>query len=100
MMRLAAEAGLRRAEVAQVHTRDVINSCGGAQLVVYGKGGKTRVVPIGEDLAAAIRAGAAGHTPYLPAGGWLFPAWPAAGHLTAAHVGSWSRRAAGRLVDT
>ncbi|OBJ27164.1 tyrosine-type recombinase/integrase [Mycobacterium sp. 1245801.1] len=87
MMRLAAEAGLRRAEVAQVHTRDVVDSCGGPQLVVHGKGGKTRVVPISDSLVAAIRAGAAGHTPYLPAAGWLFPAWPAGGHLTAHHVG-------------
>jgi integrase/recombinase XerC len=31
--------------------------------------------------------GAAGHTPHLPAAGWLFPAWPAGGHLTAHYVG-------------
>ncbi|ORA13584.1 hypothetical protein BST16_14040 [Mycobacterium asiaticum DSM 44297] len=87
MMRLAAEAGLRRAEVAQVHTRDVVEGCGGPQLVVHGKGGKTRVVPITDELATALRAGPAGHTPYLPAAGWLFPAWPTGSHLTAEHVG-------------
>ncbi len=87
MMRLAAEAGLRRAEVAQVHTSDLVDGVGGPQLVVHGKGGKTRVVPISDSLAAVLRAGAAGHTPYLPAVGWLFPAWPAGGHLTAEHVG-------------
>lgn len=86
MMRLAAEAGLRRAEVAQVHTRDVVESCGGPQLVVHGKGGKTRIVPIGDSLAAALRAGAAGHTPGMPTPGWLFPTG-VGGHVTAAHVG-------------
>jgi integrase len=87
MMRLAAEAGLRRAEVAQVHTRDVVEGHGGAQLVVHGKGDKTRVVPISAQLAARVRAGAAGHTPGMPAAGWLFPAWPAGGHLSAHYVG-------------
>lgn len=73
MMRLAAEAGLRRAEVARVHTADLTESFGGAQLLVHGKGGKQRVVPVAEDLAALIRLGAAGHTPGAPATGWLFP---------------------------
>jgi integrase len=87
MMRLAAEAGLRRAEVAQVHTRDVVEGHGGAQLVVQGKGGKTPIVPISAQLAAAVRAGSAGHTTGTPAEGWLFPAWPRDEHLTANHVG-------------
>jgi integrase/recombinase XerC len=87
MMRLAAEAGLRRAEVAQVHTSDIIQGHGGAQLVVHGKGGKTRVVPISDALAATLQLGAKGHTPYLPVSGWLFPAWPTGGHLTAHYVG-------------
>lgn len=54
MLRLAAEAGLRRAEVAQVHRQDL--TCGpfGAELLVHGKGAKLRVVPISDDLAAAI----------------------------------------------
>jgi integrase/recombinase XerC len=87
MMRLAAEAGLRRAEVAQVHTRDVVDSFGRAQLIVHGKGGKTRSVPISDDLAAALRLGAGGHTPGLPGSGWLFPRWPEGGHLTPDYVG-------------
>lgn len=40
MMRLAAEAGLRRAEVAKVAVRDVVDGPGGGQLVVCGKGGR------------------------------------------------------------
>lgn len=73
MLRLAAEAGLRRGEVAQVHTRDLLESVDGTQLLVHGKGGKARVVPIGEALADTIGTGAAGHTPGKPVDGWLFP---------------------------
>lgn len=91
MLRLAAEAGLRRAEVARVHTRDLIDGVGGAQLLVHGKGGKQRVVPIGDHLAALIRRGAAGHTPELAADGqdaegWLFPGEDN-GHLSPEWVG-------------
>lgn len=73
MMRLAAEAGLRRSEVAQVHTRDLRDDFGGAQLLVHGKGSRERLVPITDELAIAISAGAAGHTPGAPSEGWLFP---------------------------
>ena len=73
MLRLAAEVGLRRSEVAQVHTRDVFIAGGAAQLLVHGKGGKQRIVPISDELAELLRRGAAGHTPGMPAYGWLFP---------------------------
>ncbi|WP_228781492.1 tyrosine-type recombinase/integrase [Nocardia cyriacigeorgica] len=55
MLRLAAEAGLRRAEVAQVHTRDVVEDLGGYSLSVRGKGGKVRTVPLSDSLAAELR---------------------------------------------
>lgn len=91
MLRLAAECGLRRAEVACVHTRDVFIAGGSAQLVVHGKGGKQRNVPISRELAALIRRGAAGHTPAMGAFewgiyGWLFPDGDG-GHLSAQWVG-------------
>ncbi|EID11337.1 tyrosine-type recombinase/integrase [Mycolicibacterium phlei] len=54
MLRLAAEAGLRRAEIARVHRRDLTREPAGAALLIHGKGGKLRTVPIGDDLAAAI----------------------------------------------
>ncbi len=92
MLRLAAEAGLRRAEVAQVHTRDVVDGIAGPQLSVRGKGGKTRVIPLSDSLAAVLRAGAAGHTPGTSPSGWLFPN-PTGGHLTAGHVGKLVDRA-------
>ncbi|WP_232375434.1 tyrosine-type recombinase/integrase [Mycolicibacterium baixiangningiae] len=86
MMRLAAEVGMRRAEVARVHTRDVVEGIGGAQLVVHGKGGKTRVVPISDALAEVLRRGAAGHTAGMPASGWLFPTG-VGGHIGEHQVG-------------
>jgi integrase/recombinase XerC len=86
MLRLAGEAGMRRGEVSQVHTRDVLESGGGAQLLIHGKGNKERVVPISGALAESIRAGAGGHTPGAPRDGWLFPN-RTGGHLTAYHVG-------------
>lgn len=55
MILLAAECGLRRAEIAQVHSRDVVNdSSGHRSLIVHGKGNKQRIVPLPDDLAAAI----------------------------------------------
>ena len=50
MVLLAANAGLRRAEIAAVHTRDV----SGGQLRVKGKGGKVRMVPIHPAIAEAL----------------------------------------------
>lgn len=73
MLRLAGEAGLRRAEVAQVHRRDLLP---GPSLLVHGKGSKDRVVPLSASLAAEIRA----------ADGWLFPSGD--GHLHPKSVGN------------
>jgi integrase/recombinase XerC len=55
MLRLAAEAGLRRAEVAQVHARDIAETSGGWTLTVHGKGGRERPVPIPAALAWEVR---------------------------------------------
>lgn len=87
MLRLAAEIGLRRAEVAQVHSRDAFITGGTAQLVVAGKGGKKRIIPISDALAELIRRGAAGHTPGMPTSGWLFPDG-FGGHVSAEWVGT------------
>jgi integrase len=86
ILRLAGEVGLRRGEVSRVHTRDLLESGGGAQLVVDGKGSKERIVPISDSLAEAISRGAAGHTPGAPANGWLFPG-DTDGHLSPQWVG-------------
>jgi integrase len=75
---LAGEAGLRRAEVAVVHTDDLIEDITGWSLVVHGKGGKQRVVPLTDRLANAI------HDFRLH--GYLFPG-QIDGHISAHHVG-------------
>jgi integrase/recombinase XerC len=54
MIRLAADMGLRRAEVAQVHYGDIIHSEEGPSLTVHGKGDKDREVPMPEDLMHLI----------------------------------------------
>nr|WP_231974795.1 tyrosine-type recombinase/integrase [Mycobacterium sp. E1747] len=79
MARLAGEAGLRRAEVAQVHTNDLIDHPEGPQLIVHGKGGKQRVVPITTSLAVEIA-----HA--RPHGGFVFPG-QIDGHVSPGHVG-------------
>lgn len=86
ILRLAAEAGLRRAEVAQVHTNDLREGFDGPQLLVHGKGSRERVIPITDELADAIGAGAAGHTPGASDEGWLFPG-DDGGHLSPRWVG-------------
>lgn len=78
MLRLAAEAGLRRGEVCQVHKRDLVEDLAGWSLHVHGKGGKPRLVPLKDDLARELRA--------WPEAGYLFPG-RIDGHLSPAYVG-------------
>jgi integrase len=75
MLVLACEIGLRRAEVAQVHSRDVVQDLAGTSLIVHGKGGRTRVIPLDKDLAALLRAQPAGY--FFPGriDGHLSPCW-------------------------
>ncbi|MFC4127378.1 tyrosine-type recombinase/integrase [Nocardia rhizosphaerae] len=77
MLRLAAECGMRRGEVSRVHSDDLLQSIDGWSLIVHGKGGKDRCVPLPDSLAAELRALGAGY------------AFPGAdkGHLSAAWVG-------------
>lgn len=83
MIRLAGEAGLRRGEVARCRRDDVIRDPRGALLVVHGKGGKQRVIPISDSLLEAIQD-------YRPIGsgptGYLFPGI-VDGHLSEKYVG-------------
>jgi len=92
MLRLAAECGLRRGEVARVHTRDLHQVGDGPVLLVHGKGSKERLVPISGALSALIELGAAGHTPGMSSTGWLFPG-ETDGHLSPYWVGELCSRA-------
>lgn len=78
MLRFSAELGLRRSEVAQIHTRDLLDDLVGWSLVVHGKGDKDRVVPLPGSLARTIQ----GAEP-----GYLFPGDWGPGHLSPAYVG-------------
>ena len=63
MIRLGAECGLRRGEIARVHSDDVVADNAGRSLIVRGKGDKQRIVPLPDDLAGII----------MDARGYLFP---------------------------
>ena len=76
MLRLAAGAGLRCVEVAQVHTDDLVEDLEGWSLRVTGKGGRRRVVPLSRRLALELRS--------IPSG-YAFPG-QVDGHLSAAYV--------------
>lgn len=51
-LRIAADTGLRRAELAALHSDDVRELPGGPVLRVTGKGGRVRHVPLPPDVAA------------------------------------------------
>lgn len=73
ILQLGRFAGLRRAEIAAVHTHNVDD---GGWLTIAGKGGDVRRVPLHPVVLGQLRAAPAG---------WLFPApW---GHLSPDHVG-------------
>ncbi|MGC0251491.1 tyrosine-type recombinase/integrase [Pseudactinotalea sp. Z1748] len=77
MIHLAARCGLRRGEVAQVHTGDVVTDLLGHSLIVRGKGGRRRTVPLPDDLADLV----------LTRGpGYIFPGQHD-GHISAQWVG-------------
>lgn len=77
MLRLAAEVGMRRAEVAQAHTHDVIEDMIGHSLLVHGKGGRDRIVPLPTSLGRTLAE-------WEP--GYLFPGNDD-GHLSPRYVG-------------
>lgn len=77
MILLAAAAGLRRAEIAELHTRCRV----GDMLRITGKGGRTRTVPIGPHLLELLQAIEADQ-----GAGYYFPGLTQ-GHLSPGHVG-------------
>jgi site-specific recombinase XerD len=102
---LALYAGLRRAEIAGLHVTQVHPT----HLVVVGKGGRHRMVPIDPrgDLSLELTAelerrrrgthGTGWSGPYVSAHGYLFPSTNHAGPMTPARVGE---LVSGALPDT
>ncbi|WP_079627058.1 tyrosine-type recombinase/integrase [Mycobacteroides abscessus] len=82
--KLASQAGMRRSEIAVAHRDDLIEQSDGPAMVVHGKGGKQRIVPISPELAADIRR--------YRKRGYLFPG-QIDGHLSPGHVGVLMSRA-------
>lgn len=82
MIRLAAEAGLRCCEIATVRSDDVAGDRGRYTLRIRGKGGKVRIMPIRDTLAARI----------LDHDGYLFPG-QIDGHISAPYVSKLISRA-------
>ena len=76
MIRLGAECGLRRGEIARVHSDDVVADNAGRSLIVRGKGDKQRIVPLPDDLASII----------MDANGYLFPG-RFGGHVEESYIG-------------
>lgn len=76
MIRLGAECGLRRGEIARVHSDDVVADSAGYSLIVRGKGDKQRIVPLPDDLAGII----------MDARGYLFPG-RFGGHVEESYIG-------------
>jgi integrase/recombinase XerC len=77
MILLAVLAGLRRSEIASLHSRDIVADIVGHSLRITGKGGKTRTVPLHPRLVHEL----GGREP-----GFIFPGKDG-GHLSALWVG-------------
>jgi len=82
MVRLAANAGLRRSEIAALRREDLDDL---GRLLVHGKGGKQRLVPVLPVIQAEIRS----RPP-----GFLFPG-RFAGHVHPSTVAKWVKAASG-----
>lgn len=80
MMRLAAEAGLRRGEISRVHTDDLVQDFDGWSILVHGKGGRDRLIPVPQSLAVGLVEHAG------RGGGYVFPG-AHDGHLSPQRVG-------------
>lgn len=82
-IRLGAEAGLRRMEIAGLRRDAVEGAAGDFRIRVRGKGGHERIVPINDDLAARLCEGESVY---------VFPS-PTGGHITPRHLGKLVRDA-------
>lgn len=84
MVWILASTGLRRAELAALHSDNLEFDTDGPQLRVKGKGGHVRIIPISDDLAAVLS----------DRHGYIFPG-RIDGHLSPHYVGKLVSRALG-----
>lgn len=64
MLIFASHMGLRCCEISRLHTNDILATVEPAMVLVHGKGGKDRTVPLHPRAQAALA--------WLPKRGWLF----------------------------
>lgn len=83
MLLLASRQGMRRGEIARLHTDDLVRDLLGCSLIVHGKGGKDRQIPVNGEVLRRLRA--------CPPG-FVFPG-QCDGHLSAPYVGKLMSRA-------
>lgn len=76
-LELAHDHGLRRGEIAVLHSDDVFQDLVGYSLLVHGKGGKKRVIPLTPSMTLTLLA--------LPEG-WAFPG-SIDGHISPRWIG-------------
>ncbi|WP_461025056.1 tyrosine-type recombinase/integrase [Trueperella pyogenes] len=86
ILRLAAFAGLRCAEIAQCNVSDLQADILGYSLLVHGKGGVERLVPLNNDLVEDIKAHGASNPE-----GWILPS-KYGGHLSPQRVSTIGRK--------
>lgn len=72
---LAAEHGLRRAEIAVIRSEDIMPTLLGYDLRVHGKGGKGRLVPLTGPMARALLERPAGYAFVGDDAGHISPRW-------------------------
>lgn len=65
ILRLAFEIGMRRGEIAVIHRNDILAMPHGPTILVHGKGGKTRLLPLPHDLADELTRICTANTGYL-----------------------------------
>ena len=86
ILHLANEYGLRRGEIAVIGEWDLVDDLAGTSLEVHGKGRKTRMMPLTDEMARLVRAAC------RTGCGWAFPG-QIDGHLSPGHVGVLATRA-------
>jgi len=74
-LRLAAELGLRCAEISTVHSSDVRQGPNGWTIIVHGKGRRERTLPLTDDLLTALHARPIGYAFPGQVAGHVSPGW-------------------------